>query len=163
MSLHSQDWINIAIALGTATAAFGSWRAANTAKNSVDEMKLQSDDEKDRWLINLLQSVAAECNKEINEVGMYRNNRSGVSRVATLCHDTIDLIQLYSPKNSIDKHLRTFCTFLHSSIRAELKSRDILKNFTPDARSEDFHSDAEEFYDLVTKQYDRVSKYLIKS
>ncbi len=162
MSLHSQDWINIAIALGTATAAFGSWRAANAAKNSVDAMKLQSEDEKDRWLTNLLQSVAAECNKEINENGLYRSRRSGVSRVATLCHDAIDLIQLYSPINSTDKHLKTFWTFLHSSIWAELKSKTILENFKPDSKSKDYHPDAEEFYDLVTKQYERISKELIK-
>jgi len=162
MSLHTQDWINIAIALGTATAAFGSWRAANAAKKSVDEMKLQSEDEKDRWLTNLLQSLASQCNTEINENGLYKNQRTGISRVATICHDTIDLIDLYSTKENKDKHLKTFWTFLHSSIWAELKSRKILKLFEPDESSDDFFPDSTGYYSLITKQYDRISKDLIK-
>ncbi|WP_288444850.1 hypothetical protein [uncultured Pantoea sp.] len=166
MSLHTQDWINIAIAMGTCAAAFFSYRASNAAKESVDSSKeqfrTQQAIENEKWLTSILQSLAAQCNEEVLSTGALKNTDSSISRIATLTHNAIDFVNRYSPEHKKMANLTNFWCFLHSSVWVELKERGVLntKEVTEDALF--IYPGSNEFYLLVKSQYDFIDANLIK-
>ncbi|MEG5564335.1 hypothetical protein UXQ08_12435 [Enterobacter ludwigii] len=166
MSLHSQDWINIAIATGTAAAAFASWRSARiakqTANDSLNFMQTQLIDEKDRWLTELLFSFAEQCNREINTKGQIANGSAGLSRIATITHSAINLIHRYkSDDENRLPHLYNYWGFLHSAVWTEFTDRDLLLSEGKTGGGM-FSFPDEGWLKTLSQQYDFIESHLLK-
>lgn len=167
MSLHTQDWINIAIATGTCVAAFFSYKASSAAKESIkstkEQFRTQQAIENEKWLTSILQSLASQCNEEVLSTGALKDTDSSISRIATLTHNAIDFVNRYSPDHKKMTNLTNYWCFLHSSVWAELKGRNILKTKEVTEDAIFIYPDSAEFYILVKAQYDFVDENLIKA
>jgi hypothetical protein len=167
MSLHSQDWINIAIATGTCLAAFFSYKSSNAAKKSIEsseaQFKKQQQVENEKWLTSILQSLAFQCNEEVSSAGTLKDTDSAISRIATLSHNAIDFVDRYSSEHMKLSNLTNYWCFLHSSVWTELKERTILQTKEVTADAMFIYPGQAEFYTLIKSQYDYVDEHLIKA
>ncbi|WP_342656824.1 hypothetical protein GKC68_10560 [Pantoea sp. RSPAM1] len=166
MSLHSQDWINIAIAAGTCAAACFSYKASDAAKksneSSIQQFREQQKKEDEKWLTSILQSLALQCNEEVSKTGVLNDSDSSISRIATLSYNAIDFVNRYSTEVKRSSNLRNFWCFLHSSVWSELKGRQILNSKQVTEEDMIIFPGAAEFYSTVKEQYDFVEDNLIK-
>ncbi len=162
MSLHSQDWINIAIATGTSIAAIASCFAARGARRAAEQSEQQNErnahGERTRWLTSTLIGMAESCNTVVLEHGILSGEQANLSKMITTIHHAIEMIEDHDIDS--EKTKKYLWYFLHTSIRAELISREQLKRWSPEDTQMLF-PDSERIYNTLTKQYDFVETGLV--
>ncbi|MDI7504523.1 hypothetical protein [Cronobacter dublinensis] len=149
--------INLAIAICTGIAALGSCLAAAISSSAARQAReiavTTSREEKNRWITDLLFSLANRCNECVTLTsGQVMPTEANVSKMITILYNAIDLIKRESPENS-KHHLKNFWIFLHSSIWVELKTRDVLDSLI------DVNSSARA---MLSSQYEKVSMELME-
>lgn len=163
--LSTPDYINLAIAFGTLLAAFGSWKAASIAGKSARSTArfayITATEEKDRWLTELLFSLANQCNECVTANGFIKNDVAFLSRIVTILNNAIDMIHRQKPSDQREDHFKNLWIFLHSSIWVELKSRDVLNRLAPDPNGAFEFDGAEKEHTTLVEQYDKILKELI--
>lgn len=165
LSLTSADKINLAIAIGTGVAALGSLIAAVISSRSVSKTTSQNErlarEEKDRWLTEILLSLANQCNECIDLKGQIKPGMSNLSRVSTVLISAIDLIHRQKADGNRKEHLRNLWIFLHSSIWDELINYSLLKEWEPDEESGIFFAENVTIYKTLTEQYEKIKIELV--
>lgn len=155
--MSTTDQINLMIAVCTGLAAVGSLLAAGVASSSARKSSQSAEkaaaEEKDRWLTNLLYSLANQCNECVTTSGgIIMPTQANISRLITILCNSIDLIDRESGNESKSKHLYNLWIFLHSSIWIEIEKRHALSSistFSP----QDKH--------VIVMQYEKVRCQLL--
>lgn len=151
-----QDKINFAIACGTGAAALFSFIAAVISGFAARQAKkialITAREEKNRWMTDLLFSLANHCNECVTlNGGIVMPTEANVSKMITILCNAIDLVKRESPNNS-SHHFKNFWVFLHSSIWVEIKQKNVLnglQDISPNARA------------VLSHQYEKVRNELM--